>query len=111
MLPPPSITTACGVMAPHNQLQMRYIYKHFAHDILGSDLYCFFVDNGLLRPQDYHHIELLQKETPLNIEVIDAKETFYQNLKDLSDPEDKRKAIGRTFIEVFEEKVHQFEIC
>lgn len=80
-----------------------------ASRVLGSDLYCFFVDNGLLRPQDYHHIELLKKETPLNIEVIDAKEIFYNNLKGLGDPEDKRKAIGATFIEVFEQKVHEFE--
>ena len=80
-----------------------------AHDIIGDDLYCFFVDNGLLRPQDYHHIELLKKETPLNIEVIDAKELFYTKLAGLSDPEDKRKAIGGTFIEVFEKKVNEFE--
>ncbi|MAZ47597.1 MAG: glutamine-hydrolyzing GMP synthase [Halobacteriovoraceae bacterium] len=76
---------------------------------LGEDLYCFFVDNGLLRPQDYHHIEVLQKETPLNIEFIDAKDLFYSKLKGVSDPEKKRKAIGTTFIEVFEQKVHQFE--
>ncbi len=80
-----------------------------AHKVIGDDLYCFFVDNGLLRPQDYHHIELLKKETPLNIEVIDAKELFYSKLANLSDPEDKRKAIGKTFIEVFETKVHEFE--
>ncbi len=80
-----------------------------AHKVLGDDLYCFFVDNGLLRPQDYHHIELLKKETPLNIEVIDAKELFFAKLKDVPDPEKKRKAIGVTFIEVFEQKVHQFE--
>jgi GMP synthase (glutamine-hydrolysing) len=80
-----------------------------AHQALGDDLYCFFVDNGLLRPQDYHHIDLLQKETKLNIEVIDAKELFYSKLKGVSDPEKKRKAIGVTFIEVFEQKVHEFE--
>ncbi|MBD65070.1 MAG: glutamine-hydrolyzing GMP synthase [Halobacteriovoraceae bacterium] len=80
-----------------------------AHRVLGDDLYCFFVDNGLLRPQDYHHIEVLQKETPLNIEFVDAKELFYKNLKGVSEPEQKRKIIGKTFIEVFEEKVHQFE--
>ena len=80
-----------------------------AHELLGDDLYCFFVDNGLLRPQDYNHIELLKKETPLNIEVIDAKDLFYEKLEGLDDPEDKRKAIGKTFIEVFETKVHEFE--
>ncbi len=80
-----------------------------SHEVIGDNLYCFFVDNGLLRPQDYHHIEVLQKQTPLNIEVIDAKDLFYQRLEGLSDPEDKRKAIGKTFIEVFESKVHEFE--
>lgn len=79
------------------------------HKIVGKNMYCFFVDQGLLRPQDHEHIKLLQEETPLNIEVIDAKEIFTKRLKGLSDPEDKRKAIGKTFIEVFEEKVHEFE--
>ena len=72
-------------------------------------LYCFFVDNGLLRPQDYHHIELLKKETNLKIEVIDAKDQFLNNLKNVSEPEQKRKIIGKTFIDVFEDKVHLFE--
>ncbi|MBY0518630.1 MAG: glutamine-hydrolyzing GMP synthase [Bacteriovoracaceae bacterium] len=78
------------------------------HKVLGSDLYCFFVDNGLLRPQDLHHIQLLKEKTPLNIEIIDAKETFLSNLKGINDPEQKRKIIGRTFIDVFEVKVKQF---
>jgi len=80
-----------------------------AGEILGEDLHCFFVDNGLLRPQDYHHIKILQEKTPLNIEVIDAKETFLSALKGLADPEDKRKCIGKTFIDIFEQKVHQYE--
>ncbi len=80
-----------------------------AHQVLGDDLYCFFVDNGLLRPQDYHHIETLKEETNLNIEIVDAKELFYSKLKGVPEPEKKRKAIGVTFIEVFEQKVHEFE--
>lgn len=72
-------------------------------------LYCFFVDNGLLRPQDYHHIDLLKEKTNLRIEVIDAKELFLDNLKGHSEPETKRKIIGKTFIEVFEEKVNSFQ--
>ncbi|MGB0452083.1 MAG: glutamine-hydrolyzing GMP synthase [Bacteriovoracaceae bacterium] len=80
-----------------------------AHEVLGDDLYCFFVDNGLLRPQDYHHIETLKKETPLKIEIIDAKETFYGALKDESEPEKKRKIIGRTFIEIFDQKVTEYQ--
>ncbi len=80
-----------------------------AHNVIGSNLYCFFVDNGLLRPQDHGHIETLKKHTPLNIEIIDAKEIFLSKLKGVKDPEEKRKIIGHTFIEVFEEKVHSFE--
>jgi GMP synthase (glutamine-hydrolysing) len=80
-----------------------------AHEVIGDNLYCFFVDHGLLRPQDLIHIETLKKETPLNIEIIDAKEAFLSKLKGVSDPEEKRKIIGHTFIEVFEEKVHLFE--
>jgi GMP synthase (glutamine-hydrolysing) len=76
--------------------------------VLGDRLYCFFVDNGLLRPQDYHHIEVLQKETNLHIEFVDAKETFYERITGLSDPEEKRKMIGKTFIEVFEQKVNEY---
>ena len=77
--------------------------------VIGDDLYCFFVDNGLLRPQDLHTIKLLQEKTSLNIEIIDASELFLDALKDDKDPEHKRKTIGKTFIEVFETKVHQFE--
>jgi GMP synthase (glutamine-hydrolysing) len=80
-----------------------------SHEVIGENLHCFFVDNGLLRPQDYNHIDLLKEKTPLNIEIIDAKEIFYKALKDLSEPEQKRKAIGRTFIEIFEQKVHDYE--
>ncbi|MEX1100008.1 MAG: glutamine-hydrolyzing GMP synthase, partial [Bacteriovoracaceae bacterium] len=80
-----------------------------AHKELGEDLYCYFEDNGLLRPQDYRHIELLKKETGLNIEIIDAKEDFLSKLEGVGDPEKKRKSIGNTFIEIFEKKVHSFE--
>ena len=80
-----------------------------AHEILGEKLYCFFVDNGLLRPQDYNHIEMLQKETKLNIEVIDASGEFLGRLAGEGEPEKKRKIIGTTFIEEFDKKVQQFE--
>jgi len=77
--------------------------------VIGDDIYCFFVNNGLLRPQDLHTIDLLKEKTSLNIEVIDASELFLEALKNDKDPEEKRKTIGRTFIEVFEKKVHEFE--
>ena len=57
--------------------------------IIGPDLYCFFVDHGLLRPQDLHHIKLLQEKTSLNIEIIDASELFLNALAGLRDPKKK----------------------
>lgn len=77
--------------------------------VIGDDLYCFFVDHGLLRPQDLNHIKLLQEKTSLNIEIIDASELFLNALHQQKDPEQKRKTIGKTFIDVFEKKVHEFE--
>lgn len=77
--------------------------------IIGPNIHCFFVDHGLLRPQDLGHIKNLQKETNLNIKIIDASKTFLEKLKGASDPEEKRKIIGKTFIEVFEEKIRQYE--
>lgn len=77
--------------------------------IIGDDLHCFFVDHGLLRPQDIHHIKLLQNKTKLNIEILDAKELFMNALRGQKDPEQKRKTIGKTFIDVFEKKVHEYE--
>lgn len=78
-------------------------------NVIGEDLYCFFVDHGLLRPQDIHHIKLLQEKTSLNIEIIDATDMFLKALHGHKDPEAKRKIIGKTFIDVFEQKVHEFE--
>jgi len=75
----------------------------------GEKVKCFFVDTGLLRPQDYIHINTLREKTDLSIEIIDAKDQFLNKLYPVTDPEQKRKIIGGTFIEVFEEKVHKFE--
>lgn len=80
-----------------------------AQKVLGENLFCFFVDNGLLRLQDYRHIEILKKETYLKIEIVDAKHEFLSALDGVSDPEQKRKIIGKTFIEIFEKKVHEYE--
>ncbi len=80
-----------------------------AHQILGDQLHCFFVDNGLLRPQDYHHINLLKEKMHFDIQIVDAKDAFLNKLEKESDPEKKRKIIGTTFIEIFEQKVHEYE--
>jgi GMP synthase (glutamine-hydrolysing) len=85
------------------------VAAQLSHEVIGDNLYCFFVDHGLLRPQDYGHIETLKKETDLNIEIVTVKDEFLSKLKGVDDPEKKRKIIGNTFIEVFEQKVHEYE--
>jgi GMP synthase (glutamine-hydrolysing) len=80
-----------------------------AHKILGDDLHCFFIDNGLLRPQDYDHIKLLQDKMHYDIQFVDAQSPFLDKLEGEADPEKKRKIIGTTFIEIFEQKVHEYE--
>lgn len=80
-----------------------------ASRVLSDRLFCFFVDNGLLRPQDYEHIEHLKKHTYLKIEIIDARKQFLKALEGVSEPESKRKIIGKMFIEIFEDKVHEYE--
>lgn len=73
--------------------------------VIGKDLHCFFIDNGLLRPQDYHHIAELEKKIKLNITIVSAQHEFLEALKGVSEPEQKRKIIGRVFIEVFDAQV------
>lgn len=80
-----------------------------AQKVLGDNLHCFFVDNGLLRFQDYEHIKKLKAQTYLNIETIDAKDDFLNALKGVDEPEAKRKIIGKMFIDIFERKVHEYE--
>ncbi len=77
------------------------------HKAIGKNLYCIFVDNGLLRKNEFEQVLTSYKGMGLNIKGVDAREKFYAALKDLSDPETKRKAIGRTFIEVFDEESHK----
>jgi GMP synthase (glutamine-hydrolysing) len=80
-----------------------------AHQVLGDKLHCFFVDHGLTRTQDLAHIQLIQKQTSLKIDIVNAEEKFLKELKGIEDPELKRKAIGRLFIEVFEVEVARLE--
>lgn len=73
------------------------------HEAIGSRQTCIFVNNGLLRAGEFEDTLKLYKETlHLNVVGVDASAEFYAALKDVTDPEQKRKAIGRTFIEVFE---------
>lgn len=76
------------------------------HKAIGKNLYCIFVDNGLLRKDEFEQVLLSYQGMGLNIKGVDARQKFYNALKNLSEPEAKRKAIGRTFIEVFDEEAH-----
>lgn len=69
---------------------------------IGDNLVCFFVDNGLLRKNEFAEVLDSYKDLGLNIVGVDARSQFYAALKGVTNPELKRKAIGRTFIEVFE---------
>ncbi|MBX7050780.1 MAG: glutamine-hydrolyzing GMP synthase [Flavobacteriales bacterium] len=71
---------------------------------IGDRLHCIFVDNGLLRKNEFQHVLDSYKVLGLHVTGVDASQKFYSALKGLSDPEAKRKAIGRVFIEVFDEE-------
>ncbi|WP_128546924.1 glutamine-hydrolyzing GMP synthase [Larkinella soli] len=79
------------------------------HRAIGRNLYCIFVDNGLLRKDEFENVLESYKDLGLNIKGVDAKDRFYTALAGLSDPEAKRKAIGKTFIDVFDHEAHQLE--
>ncbi|GAB3534768.1 glutamine-hydrolyzing GMP synthase [Pontibacter brevis] len=79
------------------------------HQAIGKNLYCIFVDNGLLRKDEFETVLDSYKHMGLNVKGVDAKDRFYAALEGIRDPELKRKAIGRTFIEVFDDEAHQIE--
>lgn len=72
------------------------------HRAIGDRLFCFFIDNGLLRKGEFEEVQESYAGMGLNVTAIDAKHEFYSELAGESDPEGKRKIIGRVFIEVFE---------
>lgn len=79
------------------------------HKAIGANLHCIFVDNGLLRKNEFEEVLESYKHMGLNVRGVDAKELFYSALKGLSDPELKRKAIGKVFVDVFDEASHTVE--
>lgn len=80
------------------------------HRAIGDRLTCIFVDNGLLRKGEREQVErVFRGAFHLDLRVIDARERFLRALDGVSDPEAKRKIIGRTFIEVFEEEAAKLE--
>ncbi|GEO23410.1 glutamine-hydrolyzing GMP synthase [Cyclobacterium qasimii] len=79
------------------------------HRAIGDQLTCVFVDNGLLRKNEYEEVLESYKGMGLNVIGVDSKQKFYDALAGISDPEGKRKAIGKTFIEVFDEEAHKIK--
>lgn len=69
---------------------------------IGDQLHCIFVDNGLLRKNEFESVLASYRDMGLNVKGVDAKERFYSVLAGVTDPEKKRKAIGKTFIDVFD---------
>ncbi|MBL7812180.1 MAG: glutamine-hydrolyzing GMP synthase [Bacteroidetes bacterium] len=74
------------------------------HKAIGQKLHCIFINNGLLRKNEYEEVQEAYRELNLNVHAVDASEQFYSELHGVSDPETKRKIIGRVFVEVFQQE-------
>ena len=79
------------------------------HRAIGKNLYCIFVDNGLLRKDEFESVLNSYQHMGLNVKGVNAKELFYSALANVSDPELKRKNIGKVFIDVFDEESKQIQ--
>jgi len=76
---------------------------------IGENLHCIFVDNGLLRKGEFEQVLEQYKVVGLNVKGVDAKDQFLDQLDGVSDPEKKRKIIGKVFIDVFDAESHKIE--
>ena len=74
------------------------------HKAIGKNLYCIFVNNGLLRKNEFQNVLDQYEHMGLNVKGVDSSDRFLDALKGIVDPELKRKAIGRVFIEVFDDE-------
>lgn len=74
------------------------------HKAIGSNLHCIFVDNGLLRKNEFEEVLDGYKHMGLNVKGVNAKDKFYAELEGEKDPEGKRKIIGKVFVDVFDEE-------
>ena len=79
------------------------------HKAIGENLFGIFVDNGLLRKNEYQEVLDTYKKLGLHVIGVDAREYFYGKLADKTDPEEKRKAIGAAFIEIFDREAHKID--
>lgn len=76
---------------------------------IGENLTCVFVDHGLLRKNEFERVQKDYEHLGLNVIGVNAREKFYKALTGVSDPEQKRKIIGKGFIEVFDEEAHKLK--
>ncbi|HER09347.1 MAG TPA: glutamine-hydrolyzing GMP synthase [Bacteroides sp.] len=79
------------------------------HRAIGANLTCIVVDNGLLRKNEFDKILDSYKDMGLNVTGVDASEKFIRGLKGITDPEAKRKSIGKSFIEVFDREAGKLD--
>jgi len=79
------------------------------HRAIGKNLTCIFVDNGLLRKNEFQDVLDSYQNMGLNVIGVDASKRFWNDLKGVRDPETKRKIIGRDFIEVFDIEAHKIQ--
>ncbi|MEE0864992.1 MAG: glutamine-hydrolyzing GMP synthase, partial [Alistipes sp.] len=79
------------------------------HKAIGERLYCIFVDSGLLRKNEFDEVIESYRGMGLNVKGVDASDKFLGDLAGVSDPETKRKIIGRDFVEVFEQEAKKLE--
>ncbi len=77
------------------------------HRAIGSNLHCIFVDSGLLRKNEFEEVLASYRGMGLNVKGVNAAAKFLGDLAGVSDPERKRKIIGRDFVEVFNEEAQQ----
>lgn len=79
------------------------------HKAIGKNLYCIFVNNGLLRKNEFESVLKQYEGMGLNVKGVDASERFLNELTGVEEPEQKRKIIGRMFIEVFDDEAKLLE--
>lgn len=79
------------------------------HRAIGKKLFCFFINNGLLRKDEFEQVLKTYEQMGLNIDGVDASKRFLNGLKGVTDPEQKRKVIGEQFIRVFEEEATKLD--
>mgnify|MGYP001081620483 CR=1 FL=1 len=77
------------------------------HKAIGKNLTCIFVDNGLLRKNEYEKVMHSYKDMGLNVIGVDAEDNFLEALRNITDPEQKRKTIGKVFIDIFDKEAHK----